>query len=69
MMDLGEMEKDVFLHIACFLKDKNKNYIIAMVDGCGFSSIINIKKACGEMSHNNCKGSNSCHAWHNARYG
>ncbi|PRQ24005.1 putative TIR domain, P-loop containing nucleoside triphosphate hydrolase [Rosa chinensis] len=35
---LEEPEKEIFLHIACFFKHKNKNDVIAILEGCGYSN-------------------------------
>ncbi|XP_059433985.1 disease resistance protein RUN1-like [Corylus avellana] len=40
---LDDNEKDIFLDIACFFKGKPADYVIKILDGCGFSSVIGIK--------------------------
>jgi hypothetical protein len=40
---LDDNEKDIFLDIACFFKGKPADYVIKILDGCGFSSDIGIK--------------------------
>ncbi|XP_062022412.1 disease resistance protein RPV1-like isoform X2 [Rosa rugosa] len=35
---LEEPEKEIFLHIACFFKYKNKNDVISILEGCGYSN-------------------------------
>ncbi|XP_040361982.1 TMV resistance protein N-like [Rosa chinensis] len=34
---LADDEKEVFLHIACFFKGRNKNYVIDILGGCGLN--------------------------------
>ncbi|KAG6625648.1 hypothetical protein CIPAW_16G112600 [Carya illinoinensis] len=57
---LDNMEKDIFLDIACFFKGKSLEYVMKILEGCGFSSyfgiarlkdkcLINIRNQCVEM--------------------
>ncbi|XP_030944993.1 TMV resistance protein N-like [Quercus lobata] len=40
---LDENEKDIFLDIACFFKGKHADYVIKILDGCGFFPDIGIQ--------------------------
>ncbi|XP_042960741.1 disease resistance protein RPV1-like isoform X3 [Carya illinoinensis] len=41
---LSESEKNIFLDIACFFKGENVDYVVKILDGCGFCPNIGIKK-------------------------
>ncbi|KAM7478297.1 hypothetical protein LguiA_026510 [Lonicera macranthoides] len=36
-------DKDLFLHIACFFVGKDRDYVIAILDGCGFQTATGIR--------------------------
>ncbi|XP_035546683.1 disease resistance protein RUN1-like [Juglans regia] len=42
--DLRESEKNIFLDIACFFKGENVDYVVKILDSCGLSPNIGIKK-------------------------
>ncbi|XP_010536306.1 PREDICTED: TMV resistance protein N-like [Tarenaya hassleriana] len=39
---LDDNEKNIFLDLACFLRGENKDYVVQMLDGCGFFTDLGI---------------------------
>ncbi|XP_010436479.2 PREDICTED: probable WRKY transcription factor 19 [Camelina sativa] len=39
---LDENEKNIFLDLACFFKGENKDYVVQLLDGCGFFTYLGI---------------------------
>ncbi|ESR54979.1 hypothetical protein CICLE_v100235052mg, partial [Citrus x clementina] len=40
---LQELEKKIFLDIACFFKWKTRDYVLKILEGCGFSPVVGIE--------------------------
>ena len=40
---LNDKEKNIFLDIACFFKGEDKDYVMEILDGCGFFSLSGIR--------------------------
>ena len=40
---LDDKEKNIFLDIACFFKEEDKDYVIQTLDGCGFFPLCEIR--------------------------
>ncbi|XP_024164788.1 disease resistance protein RPV1 isoform X2 [Rosa chinensis] len=47
---LEQQEREIFLDIACFFKNKNKNDVIAILEGCGYSNPMSSIEVLGEKA-------------------